>query len=605
MTNTLSETIARKLRGDKPFHLPPAAQPLNSTVTLTLEGLSEQPILTLTDTYRQYTWEVLMQATDAADTWQAEVLLPMEPTIITYVFTAGKTTIKERRQVEGQNTPVYGEWEELPFKIAVFDPAKMPAEWTKGMVVYQIFPDRFAKAQSDEQARAMMKGVYGHEPIFKSWGDIPESPPLGRDFFGGDLQGLISKLDYLHDLGVECIYLNPIFEAASNHRYEAIDFMKIDQMLGTEADFDELIKEARARNLKIVLDAVFNHCSSDSVYFDITGKYSEATGIPGAYQSQESPYYRWFKFREWPGDYDGWIGLGFMPEFVECPEMEAYFVGEDGVTTHWLNKGIDGWRADVAFDNTIDFWKRFRKSVNATKPDAWLISEEWRDSTHYMLGDTFNGTMNYRFMWAARGFLATDDLTPSQLDDRLQTWMRDTPGPAIHAQMNLLDSHDTNRAFTVCNEDRARYAQLLAFQLAFPGAPTVYYGNETGLVGDHAEDGRRCMPWDALDTELHSFFQHLMSLRRDTPVLRTGDTETVIANDANKVYGFRRYNDDISIFALFNASDEPATIEINVDTDASKTWADLLNTHEDVTSTNGKLTIILQARGAAWYSPST
>jgi len=600
MADTLSIKIARQLRGDGPFHLPPAAQPLNSTVTLVLENTDQQPMVTLTDTRRDYTWQALMEPGNADKTWQTDVLLPMEPTIVTYTFTIGDQTLMEKRQVEGQNTPVYGEWEDLPFKIAVYDPDRMPADWIKGMVVYQIFPDRFAKIQSDDKARAAMKGVYGHEPLFKNWGDAPENPPLGRDFFGGDLQGIISKLDYLSDLGVECIYLNPIFEAASNHRYEAIDFMTIDRMLGTEADFDELIDEAHDRGLRVVLDAVFNHCSSDSIYFDITGKYSEQTGIPGAYQSQQSPYYRWFKFREWPTEYDGWIGLGFMPEFVECPEMEAYFVGPDGVTAQWLNKGIDGWRADVAFDNTLDFWRRFRTCVDNTKSDAWLISEEWRDSTHYMLGDTFNGTMNYRFMWAVRGFLGTDNLLPSQLDDRLQTWMRDTPGPAIPAQMNLLDSHDTDRALTTCGGDRDRYQQMVAFQLAYPGAPTVYYGNETGLEGDFAEDGRRCFPWDDIDTELHTFFTHLMTLRRDLYVLRTGHTETVIADDDKRVYGFRRYNENRSVYALFNATSEEQTVGIAVSKDG--TLNDLLKSHPDVTAEGGTVTITLKPRGAVWYS---
>ncbi|HEX2622712.1 MAG TPA: alpha-amylase family glycosyl hydrolase, partial [Phototrophicaceae bacterium] len=301
---SLSQTNARKLRSskpDKPFHLPPTAQPLRSHVELTLENVKSKtdPVIMLTDVRRNYEWQVVMQP-NVSDKkrWTASVMLPSEPTIIKYHFLAGTDKIMEHRQVEGQNLPVYGEWIELDFKIAVYDPAGMPADWTQGMMMYQIFPDRFAS--SDPKRKLEHGGVYGTEAKFMRWGETPETPPTGRDFFGGDLRGLIQKLNYLKDLGIEVIYLNPIFEAATNHRYEAINFMKIDPMLGTEADFDELIREAHARDIKIILDAVFNHCSSDSIYFDITGKQSKLTGVPGASQSVQSPYYRWFKFKEWP-----------------------------------------------------------------------------------------------------------------------------------------------------------------------------------------------------------------------------------------------------------------------------------------------------------------
>jgi cyclomaltodextrinase / maltogenic alpha-amylase / neopullulanase len=598
MVSAVSQEAARRLRRKGPYHAPPPAQPLNATVTLRLEDAKAAPEVVLTDTRRDYTWRIAMLPDEQPNAWYAEVMLPMEPTIVRYHFVMGRRKVQEKRQVEGYNRPVYGEWEQRPFSIAVYDPDRMPAEWTRGMVVYQIFPDRFAKAQTDEEARARMKGVYGHEPLFRTWGEIPEAPPLGRDFYGGDLRGVIKKLDYLQELGVECIYFNPIFEAPSNHRYEAIDFMKVDQMLGTEADFDRLIEEAHRRDIKIVLDAVFNHCSSDSIYFDITGQY----GDQGATQSRQSPYYRWFRFDKWPDKYDGWIGLGFMPEFVECPEMEAYFLGEGGVTAHWLDRGIDGWRADVPFDNTFEFWQRFRRRVDATKPCAWLISEEWRDATHYLLGDTFSATMNYRFAWAVRGFLATHDLAPSELDDRLQVWMRDTPPDAIHAQMNLLDSHDTDRVLTACGGDRARFLQVIAFQLAYAGAPTIYYGNEAGLEGTFAEDGRRCMPWENMDAELLAYFRRAMNYRRNSRALRVGETETVIIDDAQRVYGFARRAGDEAIYAVFNASADPATMEIPLRDGEGGAWRDVLETHPALEAENGVLTVELAPFGAAWYA---
>jgi cyclomaltodextrinase / maltogenic alpha-amylase / neopullulanase len=600
MSNLLSETIARKLRPKGPFHLPPPAQPLDSTVTLTLENVKDEPLVCLRDMARNHEWQVCMEPdAEQPGTWNATIQLPMRPTVVTYYFQAGKEQILEKRQVEGHNKPVYGRWEKLPYKIAVYDPDRMPADWTQGMIVYQIFPDRFARAQSDESVRAKMRGVYGLEPVFRTWGEAPELPPLGRDFFGGDLAGITSKLDYLEELGIQCIYLNPIFEAASNHRYETIDFMKIDPMLGTDEDFDELLQGAHSRNIKVILDAVFNHCSSDSIYFDISGKQEQITGIPGAARSRQSPYFRWFRFSKWPDEYAAWHDFDFMPEFVECPEMEAYFLAEDGVTESWLHRGIDGWRTDVTADNSDEFWRRFRDQVDDTKPGAWLIAEEWRDATHYMLGDMFNGTMNYRFAWAVRGFLGTDDLTPSELDDRLQTWMRDTPEPAIKSQMNLLDSHDTNRSLTACGSNLNRFRQMIAFQLAYPGAPTIYYGNEIGLEGKNAEDGRRCFTWDKLDSPLHRFIKQALQFRKRSRALRIGDTTTVIADDARRIYGFSRETSMETVYALFNASDAPIKVALPVDNDGI--WTDALGTHPRSEVHEGSLTLTLQPRSAAWY----
>ncbi len=599
--NRLSRENVRKLRPDRPFHLSSGAQPIRSTVTLHLEGMAQQPIIVLNDTRRSYVWRVAMQRVGDMR-WEASVRLPMEPTIVTYFFRDSESDnayeLFDLRQVEGGNKPVYGEWTELPFKIAVYDPKRMPAEWTQGMLLYQIFPDRFASSDIDRPLEH--PGVYGHEALFKRWGEVPEAPPLGRDFFGGDLRGIIQRLDYLQDLGVECIYLNPIFEASTNHRYEAINFLKIDPMLGTDEDFDTLIRETGKRGIKVILDAVFNHCSTDSIYFDITGKYEQEDGIVGASQAIDSPYYRWFNFHQWPTDYDGWLGFGFMPEFVESPEMEEYFIGgSSSITGYWLERGIDGWRCDVADDNSDSFWRRFRKCVDEVKPGAYLIAEEWRDSSHYLLGDTYSATMNYRFAWAVRGLLATDSLTPSVLDDRLQMWMLDTPAPALKSQMNLLDTHDTDRLMTACAEDRRRFKQAVAFLLAYIGAPSIYYGTEVGLEGAYAEDGRRTMPWDHIDAELHAFVKHAATTRGQSDVLRLGDVETVVIDDSQRAYGFVRRRNGQAVYALFNASDRTATLEFPAE---DGPYRDLLGLRPEVRVSRGTFRVELPARETAWFT---
>ncbi|MEP7290419.1 MAG: glycoside hydrolase family 13 protein, partial [Chloroflexota bacterium] len=577
MSPSISREAARRLRPPGAFHLSPGAQPLNTTVELLVEDSVLQPEAFITDTRRQMGWHFTLKPTDVSGTWSATFRTPVEPTILNYIFefrnpdpdapAPAHPPLLEIRQIEGRNTAIYGEYEQMPFKIAVYDAQRMPADWTQGMVIYQVFPDRFANG--DPSNDHLMKGVYGHEPQLRRWGERPEYPPLGRDFYGGDLRGVIDHLDHIADLGIDCIYFTPIFDAPTNHRYDAIDFMKIDPMLGTEADFDELLEKAHGLGLKIVLDAVFNHCSSDSIYFDITNKFGN-----GAYHSQESPYYRWFDFQDWPAKYRGWMGQGFMPEFVECPEMEEYFCGVEGVTAYWLEKGIDGWRCDVAFDNTDEFWRRFRKRIDTIKPGAYSVSELWLDSTHYLLGDTFNATMNYRFAWAARGFLATDSLTPTELDDRLATWLRDTPPPARKAQMNLVDSHDTGRILTACKGELRRMKQVLAFQLSYPGAPMIYYGAETGLEGDHAEDGRRTMPWDSLDQALIETFKQALHFRRGSKALRLGEVEALVIDDAQRVYAFKRWCGDEVVYCAFNASDE--AVEITLPFEAGE-WHDALN----------------------------
>ena len=258
MISAISRQAAKRLRPEGAFHLPPGAQPLGAICELVVEDSPLQPEAVITDTRRvtehdePLSWHFYLLPTGTPGQWSATLQVPPEPTILTYRFEfpgsdEAQPPLLEIRQVEGEIKPVYGEYEQHPFKIAVYDPARMPAEWTQGMVIYQIFPDRFANG--DPSTDGLMKGVYGHEPQFRRWGERPEYPPLGRDFFGGDLRGVIQHLDYLADLGIDCIYFCPIFDAPTNHRYDAIDYFKIDPMLGTEADFDELIERSpRARD---------------------------------------------------------------------------------------------------------------------------------------------------------------------------------------------------------------------------------------------------------------------------------------------------------------------------------------------------------------------
>lgn len=594
----ISLDAARRLRPSGPYHMPPGASPIRSSVNLYVDGVNHPPEVILRDSRRNITWRT--QMTPASEkpygangsVWETTITLPSQPTVLRYHFDLGDGIIlQERRQEEGTNDPIFNKWIERDFQIGVYDPAGLPPAWSQGVVFYQIFPDRFARAKL--VPFPSRRFTYGRESLFLEWGTPPEHPPRGRDFFGGDLRGLIERLDYLKDLGIGCIYLTPIFESPTNHRYDANDYMQIDSLFGTEEEFTELVEKVHARGLRIILDGVFNHCSSASKYFK------------AAQHDKASPYYRWFTFKKWPDEYEGWAGHGHMPEFVECPEIEEFFLGKDGVSTHWLKHGIDGWRTDVTPWVTEEFWRRFRRAVRAVNPEAYIVAEAWDDATPYFLGDSYDATMNYRFAWAVRGFFAEDQLSASALDDRLQTWLRDTPPPVQLVQMNLLDSHDTGRILSFCNGDHKRVKQMVAFQLAYVGAPMIYYGDEAGLEGTYAEIGRRAFPWNQIDQDFYSFYKRALSFRRDSKVLQTGSVETVLLDDARRLYIFARRYEGQSVYAAFNGGDQPATFAIRLQPGEAGRWTDQLGGGEiaSIAESGGNfLAIQLPARSAAWYA---
>lgn len=568
-------------------------------VVLTIERCPSQPQVVVRDTRRELTWHIIMNKA-GDDRWTASMLLPGTPTIIHYYFEfADGTTFQALRQIEalvpGQPDPIFGQWTRRPFQIAVYDPASAPPAWTQGQVIYQIFPDRFAKGMLPPDVRPRVaKNVHGREPLYLEWGDLPELPPKGRDFHGGNLRGIIDKLEYLQDLGVECLYLTPIFESPTNHRYDAMDYFAIDPMLGTETELVELVEKVHQRGMRIILDGVFNHCSHDSRYFNMAGWYGDNEG---AYRDRESPYYRWFEFSQWPQKYTGWIGVQSMPEFVECPEHEEYFLGPEGVSNYWLKRtGMDGWRTDVTPWMSEEFWRRFRRSVRAANPEAYLIAEEWTDASHYFVGDTFDATMNYRFAWALRGFFALDVLTVAEFEDRLANWLRDTPAPFQLSQTNLIDSHDTARALTMCGGDKRRFKQMIAFMMAYVGAPMICYGDEVGLEGDFAESARQSFRWEDGDTELQDYYRRILRFRKDSAPMRYGGVETLLVDERQRGYAFARHFGDEVVYGVFNASDSPAVVEITVE---SGVWSDALGLIEDVTAQAGRLKIALDARGAA------
>jgi glycosidase len=514
------------------------------------------------------------------------------------------------------------------FALMFFAPGFSAPAWARNAVIYQIFPDRFRNGRSNNDARTGDPRY--DDPVLRlPWGTLPEgfcrnyadaathcpwrfdanppawSPtkegPRGRDYMGGDLRGVDQQLEYLQSLGINTIYFNPIFDAGSNHSYDTQDYYKIDPYFGTQKDWENLVKHAERLGIRIVLDGVFNHMSSDSPFFDRYTRYSTV----GACESTTSPYRDWFIFKPDPAgpcagpngtktNYEGWFGFDSIPVLNKAnPAVQQYFLTHaNSVSRYWLNQGANGWRLDVSGDPSFPngYWETFRSVTKSTKPDALLISETWqKDSTllRMVRGDRLDTTMNYRLRDAVIGLLAPGPfdskgfadsgriIAPSEFAARLESIREDYPDAAFYTLMNLLDSHDTERLlwtltpgietradkeFNAANVAAGKQALQLAslIQFTVPGAPTVYYGDEVGVTGDDDPDDRRTYPWAGSggtpDMTLFAHYQKLAELRRTTPALTSGDFKVLAADDAGGVVAYGRKFGNQAAVVIINRS---------------------------------------------------
>ena len=464
------------------------------------------------------------------------------------------------------------------FQLTVYDPIYQTPEWFKGGVMYQIFPDRFCK----QGTMPDIKGRVARE----DWGGLPSYRPnergkvLNNDFFGGNFKGIQSKLPYLKALGVTVIYLNPIFEAASNHRYDTSDYKKIDPILGTEAEFSELVKVAENQGIRIILDGVFNHTGDDSVYFNKYGHYPSL----GAYQSKESPYYSWYTFQEFPNKYESWWGIDILPEVNEkSEEYQNFIFGNEGVLKKWLGFGIGGYRLDVADELPDFFLKNLRKSVKESNPDAIIIGEVWEDASNkvaysqrreYLHGHELDSVMNYPLKDAIIGYIQSGNA--ARLLAVVRTLLDHYPKQTVDCLMNILGTHDTARILTVlggiyCKNkeematesayldekakeiaiEKLKMAAVLQFTL--PGVPCIYYGDENGIEGHIDPFCRQCFDWEHLNEKLIVFYQKLGEIRKNyRTIFHDGDFETVYLEDGLLMY--KRTSKTGSLYVYVNNS---------------------------------------------------
>jgi len=495
---------------------------------------------------------------------------------------------------------------------------KVP-DWARDAVYYYIFPERYRNGDKSNDPRPGVDRYLDQTvELHHDWNEKPFKPGSGdgsdaiynNDFFGGDLAGIIAKLDDIKDLGANTIYMTPIWQAASNHKYDTADYKKIDPHFGTEADFERLCAEAAKRGIRVIPDASLNHVGSDSVYFDRYGNYHSNGAFEGGHPNPASPWADWFTFDTVQTDpdkqYKGWVGVSGLPEINKASKsFRAFAYGDDdSVIKHWLRRGASGWRMDVAPWVPDDFWREWRAAVKTTQPDALTIAETWFDASKFFLGDEFDSTMNYIFRSAVLDYAGGGDARAAAA--QLELMREAYPPQAFYALMNLLSTHDVARSLWVFgyhdDGDAARLALakrrlLLAvlFQMSYPGAPAVYYGDEVGVGGGDDPYNRATYPWpdegSKPDLQLRDEFKRLIAVRTQHAVLRHGTLGAPLLLDAHVIALLREDHGQAAV-TLTNNADALRELTLTLPaTLAGTRWTDQLSGQRFTAGADGRLAV--------------
>lgn len=505
----------------------------------------------------------------------------------------------------GENLP---EWQLTVYKSTYKTP-----DFARGNIIYHVFVDRFNRADGVKTKRKYR--------LHESFSESPEvvsadGKYYADDFFGGNFNGIREKLDYLEELGVGIIYLSPIFKAYSNHRYDTGDYLKVDELLGTEDDFKRLLDAAHEKGMRVILDGVFNHSGADSLYFNKFGTYDSL----GAYQSKSSPYYDWYYFKKFPDEYACWWGCDNVPDLNKSnKDYRALVFGKNGVVEKWQKLGADGWRLDVVDELPIDFVNLLIKKIKSVNKDALVIGEVWEDASTkvsygelrpYLLGDQLDGTMNYPFMNAIIAYVRDGD--EKFFKDTVQSILENYPKETVYCLMNSLGTHDTVRIINALSDVRAHgwskthklgyklpdseyekakkklyLASVLQFTL--PGIPSIFYGDEAGLQGFDDPINRRPYPWGSEDKEILAHYKKLGRIRRENRAVFSGGFNM---RDENGLVAYERTSGDDEILIAVNAGADDETLFIN------KEYTSLYNNKEykDVVDVPGGSFVILKKK---------
>lgn len=526
--------------------------------------------------------------------YEAELRAPQSAGVGGYYF---EMLIDGKTVYYGNNSDGLGGegqlYDEAPraYQVTVYSPDYKTPDWFLGSIMYQIFPDRFFNAEPGGaflgQRRDIIERKWGEQPYYKA--EQFGGEYLANDFFGGNLRGITEKLGYIAELGADVIYLNPIFKAYSNHRYDTGDYMQIDDVLGTQKDFEELCERAKEYGIRIILDGVFNHTGSNSRYFNKDGEYDTL----GAYQSEKSEFFDWYSFEQWPEKYDAWWGIKTLPAVDEKSEgLRKYILTDpDSVIKHWLKCGASGWRLDVVDELPDDFVKLLRREAKKEKPDAVIIGEVWEDASNkesygvkreYLLGEELDSVMNYPLR-AALTELALEKIDAEEFDRRIMSIKENYPPCAYHCLMNLLSSHDVERIMTLMGAPEShdkdfcaayrlggeeyrraakRVKQLVMFQMLMPGVPCIYYGDELGMQGYGDPFCRACFEPEHGDEDMALWYKLAAALRKSSTAYAKGEMETVYKFESG--YGFIRYLDEEKHVVFGNFSDNEKLFRVDL-----------------------------------------
>lgn len=562
---------------DEIYRFPVGAAEAKSTVRMRLklrayDGYTGVQIHTWNRIDGENVVDMRIDDTISNDTYYvAEIKMPAKGCLMWYYFII---YAQGRRLCYGNNSDKLGGFgmvtegdEPFAYQITVYNEGAKTPDWFKHSVMYQIFPDRFHRVGLNmaEKPGAVYHACWDDPPFYYKDPDTKEI--ISYDFYGGNLQGIKEKLAYLKKMGISVLYLNPVFEAASNHRYDTGNYKKIDPVLGNEQDLRDLCDAARRVGIRVMLDGVFSHTGSDSIYFNRYGHYDSV----GAYQSKESPYYSWYQFVDHPNSYESWWGFDTLPNvWEESPSYMDFIINdEDSVLHHWLKCGISGWRLDVLDELPEKFSQAFYAELKRTDPDAVMLGEVWEDASNknaygvqreYLCGQETDSVMNYVFREIVLDFLLgrADAWT---VERRVRSMMENYPAQNMYAMMNLLGSHDRERILTILGESPscegmpavrqakykmdkerlemgiAREKMAVIWQMTFPGVPSVYYGDEIGMEGYRDPYSRRPYDWKNGNRDLQDWYEKLISIRNEYTALQTGKLDHIYASGDVYVYG--------------------------------------------------------------------
>ncbi|MDQ0087695.1 glycosidase [Paenibacillus anaericanus] len=523
-------------------------------------------------TFQEIPMEII--AHDAMfDYWEVAVKPKYKRLSYAFKLTAGTETVymlDTGIQHQAPNPP--GELYEFSY-IHEIDVFKVP-DWAKQAVFYQIMPERFAN------------GDPSNDPEHTApWGGNPTID----NFFGGDLQGVLDHLDHLCDLGINAIYFTPLFVSPSNHKYDTVDYKQVDPHFGDNALLKKVVETCHSRGIRVVLDAVFNHCSEQSPQFQDVLK-----------NGQQSKYADWFHINEFPAavkvgipTYDTFGFFGNMPKFNTAnPEVKEYLLG---VAEYWIKEiKLDGWRLDVANEVDHHFWRDFRKVVKKANPEAYIIGEVWSDSLNWLLGDQFDSVMNYPFADAVLQFF-NGGMDGYSFSNEMGSLIMRYPQQTNEVVFNMLCSHDTARLLTRVGGDKRKLKLCTVFLFTYMGTPCIYYGDEVGLTGNSDPDCRKCMEWDSKkqDRELFDFYRMMISLRKKHTALTQGRFRFLQAGKNDGCIVYERIDDSMHFIIWMNNTDKSRTLSHRMETND---WRDALS-GDKVETQKGSMNIGLDPFG--------